>query len=42
MTEAAEASDLTYFALAATAASPPVRETPRQAPGAGAANHGRR
>jgi serine/threonine-protein kinase Stk1 len=33
MTESAEASDLTYFALAATAAKEPVRETPRQAPG---------
>jgi serine/threonine-protein kinase Stk1 len=33
MIEAAEASDLTYFALAATAAKEPVRETPRQAPG---------
>ena len=33
MIEAAEASDLTYFALAATAAREPVRETPRQAPG---------
>lgn len=33
MTETAEASDLTYFALAATAAKEPVREMPRQAPG---------
>ncbi len=33
MIEAAESSDLTYFALAATAAREPVRETPRQAPG---------
>lgn len=33
MTETAEASDLTYFALAATAASPPPSEAPRQAPG---------
>jgi serine/threonine-protein kinase Stk1 len=29
MIEAVEASDLTYFALAATAAKEPVRETPR-------------
>src|SRR5690606_18381373 len=33
MSEISEASDLTYFALAATAAREPVRETPRQAPG---------
>jgi serine/threonine-protein kinase Stk1 len=33
MSEIAEASDLTYFALAATAAREPVREVQRRAPG---------
>ncbi|MGE8358687.1 serine/threonine-protein kinase [Pseudomonas sp.] len=33
MSDAAEASDLTYFALAATSVSPPQPEAPRVAPG---------